>query len=1200
VSEIFEYVPEEQPAKPTWKERVSFFVRILIPPVLAAIILFALLVVLQVVGFAPESIVSTSESATQPQPLPFTVEVGDLESNHKVVINGKAEPSKFVEAGVGERVLGTDMSSMDGSFEIELSVPPPYSQIWVRSQDQNGDWRVTKNQDSNWAAQVNLAPEIKLATYIPEKHLLWIAGQCFANTSFVRLLGDKELLSIIYNLQVDGSFETLILIKDLPPRMIQAGKDTLEQVISSPFTVTQTSLVDLPLSRQTLVEFGNGVLNFHLNVLLPAQHPAFINLVQGYISAEEFIADSVGRFYISPSTSYTTTLSTENGLGKVDIIATSPYMPTQFSLEADYRNGISTYPFLTDKDRLELVFTRIHPAWYGDLMPNELKADSAIWQGPITLTEFTGPTVGISREDIERLRYPEKPEEPSPTSTGVPVNTAHYQANQQKMNDFLASFEYRQVADLLYWIVTMLTLLIPVAGLYFILQQTSLIHPNAKKAIWAMVLILAFWRCWGVFSYLLFTENTWLQHLITPVRYLVGLGGIPFEREKLIASAGYFAFWLIFIMLTVVAPRMQAKLEIWDDQSLSQPKPDRWKRLRWIGIILRILWIIVLLFVLYWLNYGGNGPYQALNLLTQPVSQAVQKMVDKTVWIDILASGEVKGLILIAGVALLVLAYNWRAALSVVGLEAIAIRGAIPLLLAERSIFGKTSLYGLMGFKADTTSIQFPDRVLKLFITINKVPWWVFLLFGGVMAFPLVLFCLKRLTPPTEKGTGLGSRFIFTILLVGLAILMPHLPAKSFLVGGGTIYLTSLCWVVFSGLRHFEPIHRFTDWVEDHKKAVLTGLIVLSAGITWPMTKTQTTLFSFNDLSELVGSLTGLLIFIMAFVVVLIFREYMIQHKGEVTLDTKMIVAGTIFFAIFLVNSPARWLFIPVPYLLGWLIARFLLFHPQSYLNGLENKKGEFLKQRKDKIRLLVQGGSTRARYDTLRKGLNKRVEDGKEALDEYEKKLDEYNKRRSEALASIPALDEIFIISEPDTWTNVKQYLKYGAILAVIPLLISLYDYLPQSLVNYPYPLVDAISFLVRTIAAWLIYAFFFGIFYTHIRGSSGLTKGLYLWLALVIPLLAYRLLRTPTWTDLSFFVFWMAQVLLFLTLLGIFGTDLQLLQQAGYRFRDLFTVYNLSVLSIYGSTILAAIASSIPALISGKLPDLFKWLVNLFQGTP
>ena len=137
--------------------------------------------------------------------------------------------------------------------------------------------------------------------------------------------------------------------------------------------------------------------------------------------------------------------------------------------------------------------------------------------------------------------------------------------------------------------------------------------------------------------------------------------------------------------------------------------------------------------------------------------------------------------------------------------------------------------------------------------------------------------------------------------------------------------------------------------------------------------------------------------------------------------------------------------------------------------------------------------------------------------------------------------------------------------------------------------------SFFVEVSASWLLYAFSLVYYYTHIRGTSGLAKGLSLWVALMIPFTIYRVLNGQSLTDMAPFFLWSGQVFLFCTVLGLLAFDYRLLRNNGFSARDLIPIHNFFTLSAYGSTVVAAVASALVAVITNRVPDLVGFVFQM-----
>jgi hypothetical protein len=219
---------------------------------------------------------------------------------------------------------------------------------------------------------------------------------------------------------------------------------------------------------------------------------------------------------------------------------------------------------------------------------------------------------------------------------------------------------------------------------------------------------------------------------------------------------------------------------------------------------------------------------------------------------------------------------------------------------------------------------------------------------------------------------------------------------------------------------------------------------------------------------------------------------------------------------------------------------------------------------------------------------------------EEYEKKLAAYEShlggkvKLDRVNESVSARAAVFAMGEGSARDNTIMALRVGVPLAFAPFVVALYQYLPTRGISYPYPFADLLAFLIAVTATWLMSVFFFGYFYVHLRGDTGLGKGVHLFAAIVAPFAVYRILHTESLTDMQAFLFWAQQLFLFLTLLGLLGVDYPLLRKNGFRMRDLRSIHNLPALSSYASTVLASVATAALAAVTGRFGEVVQFFMK------
>jgi hypothetical protein len=137
---------------------------------------------------------------------------------------------------------------------------------------------------------------------------------------------------------------------------------------------------------------------------------------------------------------------------------------------------------------------------------------------------------------------------------------------------------------------------------------------------------------------------------------------------------------------------------------------------------------------------------------------------------------------------------------------------------------------------------------------------------------------------------------------------------------------------------------------------------------------------------------------------------------------------------------------------------------------------------------------------------------------------------------------------------------------------------------VRYPFPLIYLAGFLIWALAKWALYAVFFGYYYPHLRGDTGLAKGLWMSLWVILPQLSWYLVTFQTLADMRDLLLEGSQVFIFFSVLGLL-MDIRVLRANGFRSRDIVTVHNLPRLAVFGSSILTALAPILSSILTGWL---------------
>jgi hypothetical protein len=325
------------------------------------------------------------------------------------------------------------------------------------------------------------------------------------------------------------------------------------------------------------------------------------------------------------------------------------------------------------------------------------------------------------------------------------------------------------------------------------------------------------------------------------------------------------------------------------------------------------------------------------------------------------------------------------------------------------------------------------------------------------------------------------------------------------------------------------------------------------------------------------------------------------RGQTSVVLDSGWRAVGVYFVAVIALNSDLSWMFVPVPLIVGAIVAQVWLFRSDremAILADAERKGAEPGKQIQD----VLDSAKGSSLLQAAQKALSAKLASAELSPQDYKDKLADYRKHFADEVEQdliVPGVrsrDVAFARGHGRLDENVRQAVGAASLLAIGPVTIALYEYVQADL-RTVYPILDVVSFLFAASAQWLLYGFFFGFFYAHLRGMSGLSKGIAFCITLIGPFLVYRLLYTQQLNELVPFFLWAAQVFLFCSLMGL-SFDLQLLRDHGHRARDLQTVHNIPALSAYASTVVAAAGSAIAALLSNRLADTAKFFIDSIVG--
>jgi hypothetical protein len=1179
----------------------------------AAVAAHACLVLLQCLGLIPYLAIEPSDRTA---PKLWLDPIPDALNHAELTVTGWAQPYSMLMVGINERPIVSTYSDSTGHFKTPLIVVPPQaSRLWVRARTQRGEQSVEKPIRFAWDAAVH-TPILGIAIYISDIGQLWVTGQ---TTPGVRLRLETESGDALEErLYADGIgiFDRFVPLPSEPQGQIVARAIGNNQSLrSAPVPITSLPLTDLPLARTVDIHLASDKTTLAMEILLPAAHPYFRALAQGYMSAGAFTRASFGILHPTP-TSLMPTLTIRSADGLVRLEGSWDRQLPGLSLHNDSlfvgisSKGLASVPFLSVKDQVTLHFDELRPAWFADPLPVELTADTAIWRGPLpkqeTAQQEASQVIGFGMPMPQEARLEEPPREQA-----AAADKEELDREPMTLREFLAAFEYREAPDVLRLTSSLLISLIPYAGLLWLGRSPPLGRVEAWQSFAAATLVLAVWQSWYYFYWLAtISSDVWLQRGIARVLYSIHsalmlrmeaseFSAIRQKSFEVLNSAGGNAFWLLVAVLVALVPfyfPVVARAGLpWRPSPVRTYHRSGLRRALarsrgGVRIVYGTATLTMLLLATFWvwsrsdINSSTADIYPGW-LHSQSILHRLQTwlgpslLIDRaSAWLDhpVFASLLPFGLL-----TLFLLTLGGRAALFGLGLLAAASRLAVAHHIATGKPLGDLSALAVIG----------------------RVPWWVVLILAGLMTYPLFLRLVRVLTLFTRDRLWLHR--LLAAGLIGAALGLPHLPARGMLVIGGCLLVVGIGWLIVEGLGQLAPIMSVADWAHRRPWWFIAALVVIGLVIGWPRAAPGDTL-RFNNLGELAFQAASLFAYVLALGLIL----FMWDHAGRrpsVILDQPTLGVGIYLFAVFLISTTVKWLLIPIPFLIGWVVARFWLFRPVAEMDWLRQVLDAAPPDRERLIQDVLEADEAGSQFDAVQKALTSQLEAATLTPAEYEGKLRLYKLHFAQKLAleevapGVDSRETVFAIGDPHVKGNVVPALKIGALLASLPFLIAIYQYFPQGRVQYPYPLADLLVFLIQAAAFWLLLAFFFGYYFAHLRGRSGLAKGGYLFLGVSLPFAVYRVLGAQSLDEMRPFILWVAQLFLFCSLMGLFAADSRILRQNGFGVRAIKAVHHLPALSVYASSVIAAVVPTILTLLTGRLNDLVAFfLKTVLPGVP
>jgi hypothetical protein len=1075
------------------------------------------------------------------------------ESAGAIRVTGRTLPITAVELGTDERPLSAVMSGLDGRFESMLELPQGATSFWARAL-----WPTTGRVLARAEAPIRRAtiatpageqapgttpPVLSIAFYIKDLHLLWIAGEAPPLQS---VLVESEAGTLVARGDADrtGAFDMLVPIAASPPTHLRARIDGRDRLTAPPVTVAPVTTSEVPLKRGLTVEMEARRTSLRWEITLPTAHPRFRALIQGRQSSDVFVHAVFAQPPVPFFSAYTAApaFGIDGAAGMVTIEQSLPGPLSDFRLFPS-PSGLGSMPLLSSRDWVIVESRDIGRLSFDGPLPTRLTSKRAEWRGPIRAGQAVAVRASASAFDIaDRLRREARPQ-------------------TDRLQDFLGEFERRTAGDVVARTWRLLLGLIPYAGLLWLWWRKPFGNAAAWGALAGVSLLVVVWRSWPYVEWLMASGAArWLHAILGSLLFSGGQAPPSSAVLDAIRDSSANAAWLVFVL---ILPLVTYHFSAFTSASFAPGPPSTWwSRLRQRAGRVYVVYAGILAIVL---TLAGSQ----IGFLMYTIENALRGRLGPSARVleDLMSVG------LVALVALVLISLGLRSGLCGLALLGLAVHSAVTRPSFE-SLLSQGPFSDLAPLKA--------------------IPGWMPVAIVLITAYPLLL----RLVHPLTPGDRRWLRRLLTATVMITAFLHFHLPVEGLLLAGGVTVLVTAAWVTVRGLGHLTLAAPLSDWSHGRPRIFLLGLVAIALVVAWPISHPEYEL-RFSHIARLVSTIGELLFYVPAAGVVLLLLQEARRLPSAVPARATVVV-GIYLFAVFLVNSWVTWLFLPLPLIVGWFLATFWLFRPQGDVEALGPSAGTAEAERPKLLRAFFDSSAARDQLDAIDKALDKQLEGAQLTPEQYEEKRNIYRRYFAGRLATDDGRvtaglrEAAFAVGHGSVTTNVATAVGWGTALAAVPFLVALYQYLPSGQIQYPYPAAELLRFLIQAAAGWLLYAFFFGYFFTNLRGHTGLAKGVNLFLALAVPLAIWRLLSAQSFDDLRPFLLWTSQLFLFCSLLGLIGFDYSTLRRHGGRVGDLTAVHKLPALSVYGSSLIAAVVPAVIALFTGRVKDLVAFFLN------
>jgi hypothetical protein len=445
-----------------------------------------------------------------------------------------------------------------------------------------------------------------------------------------------------------------------------------------------------------------------------------------------------------------------------------------------------------------------------------------------------------------------------------------------------------------------------------------------------------------------------------------------------------------------------------------------------------------------------------------------------------------------------------------------------------------------------------------------------------------------------------------TLLTTLLIVLIAVFSASALSIYGISQVLTPWFWLVLSTALGFILLRALARVVRRLVGQALPGfslspwgrrsLIALMVAVSIPMVKLvddTRPVATYTSVLSLAYRLDEWLILIWVGGVLVFLHQ---QGKKGLKIQRLTRTLGVLGVSAYLYNTTARWFYIPVTFLLGWLTLTQWFVGAPKVFDALDGRFHDVVQKRARWLACVLDTRIAERAHREHRKQLSEKLTQGELTLTAYDEQLASSRKQlqtlRDRATQDgQPVRDLVLGFGPyPTAWQNGVHGARFALLFSLPWITLYLRDFLTDPMPGLIYPLWSFGANLSLVLLRWITYGFFLGYFYPYLRGKSGLQKGLGLFLASIGPAIPLMALLRSSATAWQASLFWMLQVFIHCMLLGLVAFDFTILRREGFEWPMLFELHGLPSLGISISSILVAIGAAVTTLLTSQTAELLK----------